>query len=65
LAGDVAFGKQLAFGGQCVLGKAAEGRRTPERWREIHLSREREASWSAPVPWRFPLTNPYRQIRRW
>jgi len=34
-------------------GKAAEGRRTPRRWREGHGSRVREASWSAPVPWRF------------
>ena len=38
---------------------------TPERWREMHLSRERGASWSAPVPWRFPLTNPYPQIRQY
>jgi hypothetical protein len=37
-------------------GKAAEGRRTPKRWREFHGSREREASWSAPVPWRFPAS---------
>jgi hypothetical protein len=50
--------------------KAAEGRcdatlaRTPEHWREIHLSRERGASWSAPVLWRFPLTNPFPQIRQ-
>jgi hypothetical protein len=34
-------------------GKAAEGRRTPRRWREGYGSRVRGASWSAPVPWRF------------
>jgi len=34
-------------------GKAAEGRRTPGRWREGYGPRLREASWSAPVPWRF------------
>ena len=33
--------------------KAAEGRRTPRRWREIFRSMTREASWSAPVLWRF------------
>jgi len=33
--------------------KAAEGRRTPKRWRDYYGSRVREAFWSAPVPWRF------------
>jgi len=33
--------------------KAAEGRRTPRRWREGCGSRVREASWTAPAPWRF------------
>ncbi len=35
-------------------GKAAEGRRTPRRWRDGHDPRVRKASWSAPVLWRFP-----------
>jgi hypothetical protein len=36
--------------------KAAAGRRTPRRWREGYGFRVREASWSAPVPWRFVRT---------
>jgi hypothetical protein len=33
--------------------KAAEGRRSPRRWRVQANARSREASWSAPVLWRF------------
>jgi len=36
--------------------KAAEGRRTPRRWRAGYGSRVREASGSAPAPWRFPAS---------
>jgi hypothetical protein len=48
----VTFGWEAEnFGGS--RGKAAEGRRTPRRWREGYGSCVREASWSAPVLWRF------------
>jgi len=40
--------------------KAAEGRRTPKRWRDGHGSRVREASWSAPSPLAlFPVNQAY------
>jgi hypothetical protein len=38
---------------RCADSKAAEGRRTPRRWRVGQDPREREASWSAPGLWRF------------
>ena len=38
-----------------MRGKAAEGRRTPKRWRVAEGLASREASWSAPVLWRFGM----------
>ena len=39
--------------------KAAEGRRTPKRWRDCHGPCVREASWSAPSPLAlFPVNHP-------
>ena len=34
-------------------------RAAARRWRQSHGSRLRVASWIAPVPWRFLLTNSY------
>jgi len=50
--------------GQCVAvhAQAAEGRRTPKRWREFHGSRVRGASWSAPVLWRFSASARFSSI---
>ena len=49
--------KQIAVAAKkpmrCADSKAAEGRRTPRRWRVGQDPRKREASWSAPALWRF------------
>jgi len=43
--------------------KAAEGRRTPKRWRDCHGSRVREASWSASSPLAlFPMNQAYPHV---
>jgi hypothetical protein len=43
--------------------KAAEGRRTPKRWRDCHGARVREASWSASSPLAlFPTNQAYPHV---
>ena len=43
--------------------KAAEGRRTPKRWRDNHGTRVREASWSASSPLAlFPMNQAYPHV---
>ena len=38
--------------------KAVDGHRSPRRWRVPMASEPREASWTAPAPWRFSSVKP-------
>ena len=44
------------------VSKAVEGHRTPRRWRAVRRPVPREASWSAPVLWRFCFAAGRREV---
>jgi hypothetical protein len=47
-----------------VDSKAAEGRRSPRRWRLGQDPRERAGSWSTPALWRFEPSAVCKYVRR-